>query len=237
MLREHTWHEISWRYNRVWRWVCSVSVLCAISSPAQHLDSTLVGAQRNEEAVRPRSLWVREPGDSVPSAGGRWLLLARRNLLSTQAAARLLLPSVLAQVTNSPEHWGRTTEGLGQRLGRSFVSNASRDLLLSASTAALRQDPRYQRCACSGVGRRLGHALTGVVAFGTGDGRRRFGPGNLVAAAGAGYLDAMLYAENGTISRPHVARRASALLLRSAVTNLTFEFLPELRRAVREVLR
>jgi hypothetical protein len=198
-------------------------------------DSLQRGAVGRGDSTARASLWSRDPDDARLTAGDRLQLLGKRNLTSTQAVARIVLPGIVAQATNTPEEFGRTAEGFGRRIGRNMLSNGSRDVILSVSAAAFFHDPRYQRCACSGFGARIGHALSGIVKFGDGTGGRRFGPANLLASAGAGLVDAHLF-ETGTVTRQDVARRTSTLLLRVVLTNVAFEFRDDVQQFTRRVI-
>jgi hypothetical protein len=216
-------------------WLSGLSLAYAATAAGQEADSSSRGSQRHADST-PQSLWTRRATDSMPDASARAMLLARRNVWSAQAGARILVPSTIAQISNSPELWGRTPDGFARRAGRNLLSNAGRDLLINAGTAAFGQDPRYQRCACRGAGARVGHALSGLVMFGAGGGRRSLGPALLLSSAGAGLIDAHLF-ESGTVTRHDVVQRASMVLARAAVTNVAFEFRDDLRAAVRKVLR
>lgn len=185
----------------------------------------------------PSLSWnTRLSSDPALTSEQRVSVLVHNNFLSTGALFRTLGPALGAHVRDRPVEWERDAEGFGRRLGTQFAIQTSRGLINSGSAALLGRDPRYQRCGCEGGWRRVGHAFSGVVLSADAHGVRRFDPSNLAASFGGGYVGASLYPARYAVSVKGY-QLGTQLTGQVMAQNLFLEFGPEIRRALRKVMR
>jgi hypothetical protein len=67
--------------------------------------------------------------------------------------------ALLAQARGEPYEWGGGLEGYSRRLTSNYARTAIQNVFSTAGNAALRYEPRYDRCRCIGLGPRTEHAL------------------------------------------------------------------------------
>ena len=63
------------------------------------------------------------------------------------------------QAKNTPPEWGQGASGVGKRLGSLQAQNIIQNSLTSLGDAAVRFEPRYDRCRCVGAWPRISHAI------------------------------------------------------------------------------
>lgn len=66
---------------------------------------------------------------------------------------------LLDQAGGEPYQWGGGWEGYGRRVASNYARTAIQNVFSTAGSAALRYEPRYDRCHCAGFGPRTKHAL------------------------------------------------------------------------------
>lgn len=67
--------------------------------------------------------------------------------------------ALLEQANGTPYEWGGGLEGYGRRLASNYGRTAIQNVFSTTGNAALRYEPRYDRCHCVGFGPRTRHAL------------------------------------------------------------------------------
>jgi hypothetical protein len=67
--------------------------------------------------------------------------------------------ALLDQASGTPYQWGGGFDGYERRYASYWGRTAIQNTLSSAGNAALRYEPRYDRCRCAGFGPRTKHAL------------------------------------------------------------------------------
>jgi hypothetical protein len=67
--------------------------------------------------------------------------------------------SLGAQASNSPSEWGDGISGFGRRLASQHGQSIIQNSLSAAGNAALKYEPRYDRCRCEGGWPRVRHAI------------------------------------------------------------------------------
>jgi hypothetical protein len=67
--------------------------------------------------------------------------------------------ALLAQARGEPYSWGGGIPGYGRRFASNYARTAIQNVFSTAGNAALRYEPRYDRCHCFGLGPRTRHAL------------------------------------------------------------------------------
>ena len=65
----------------------------------------------------------------------------------------------IKQAEDSPYEWGGGFEGYGRRLTSNYGQFSIQNVFSTVGNAALRYEPRYDRCHCVGFGPRTKHAL------------------------------------------------------------------------------
>jgi hypothetical protein len=63
------------------------------------------------------------------------------------------------QAKNDPPEWGQGASGFGKRLGSLQAQNIIQNSLTSLGDAAVKFEPRYDRCRCVGAWPRISHAI------------------------------------------------------------------------------
>ena len=67
--------------------------------------------------------------------------------------------ALLSQAQGEPYSWGGGMPGYGRRFASIYTRTAIQNVFSTAGNAALRYEPRYDRCHCVGLGPRTRHAL------------------------------------------------------------------------------
>src|SRR5271169_301091 len=67
--------------------------------------------------------------------------------------------ALMNQANGTPYEWGGGFEGFGRRLASSYARSSMQNVFSTVGNAALRYEPRYDRCRCVGFGPRTKHAL------------------------------------------------------------------------------
>ncbi len=88
----------------------------------------------------------------------RWDLYVRQTYITPGIYVKSALFSIRDQIRNSPEQWGQGIDGYAKRIGSRHVQFIVQNSLSAAGFAALRWEPRYDRCRCEGFWPRTRHA-------------------------------------------------------------------------------
>jgi hypothetical protein len=67
--------------------------------------------------------------------------------------------AALSQAQDEPYEWGGGMQGYGRRVASNYARTAIQNVFSTTGNAALRYEPRYDRCHCIGLGPRTKHAL------------------------------------------------------------------------------
>jgi len=67
--------------------------------------------------------------------------------------------ALIDQARGDPYEWGGGFEGYGRRAASVYGQSAIQNVFSTIGNAALRYEPRYNRCRCDGLGPRTKHAL------------------------------------------------------------------------------
>jgi len=67
--------------------------------------------------------------------------------------------ALLDQASGEPYEWGGGLDGYRRRVASNYARTAIQNVFSTAGNAALRYEPRYDRCHCVGFGSRTKHAL------------------------------------------------------------------------------
>jgi hypothetical protein len=154
----------------------------------------------------------------------------RENYLSTGAFFRSAWPAAINQWSNEPPEWGQGMEGYGKRLASQFAARSLQGSIEHGVAAAIRTDPRYERCQCAGFLPRLGHAVASNFVTRTSSGGRTVNVPFMAGTYGSAMASLAWYPER--YSWKDGFREGSQRLLISGSFNVFREFWPEMKRVL-----
>lgn len=160
----------------------------------------------------------------------RWKLYLKQNYANPGAFFRSAWPATIAHLGDEPPEWEQGISGYGKRLGDQFASRSIAGSVNHGLAAAMKTDPRYERCACEGFFPRFGHAVLQNFVTRRTDGRRTFNAPN-IAGRYAGEFAALSW-QPDRFGWKDGFREGSQRVMIGGSFNLLREFWPEMRRVV-----
>jgi len=93
------------------------------------------------------------------SGAQRGRLFVRQTFTTPGIYIKSTFLSLINQASGKPYEWGGGFEGYGRRLASNYGRISIQNVFSTVGNAALRYEPRYDRCRCVGFGPRTKHAL------------------------------------------------------------------------------
>jgi hypothetical protein len=140
--------------------------------------------------------------------------------------------ALMNQASGTPYEWGGGFEGFGRRLASSYARSSIQNVFSTGGNAALRYEPRYDRCRCVGFGPRTKHALMrNFVTYNQTEKELRPQFALYGAAFGAGMLSSLWQPKHQLWTDG--SRGVEAQVGLGMVSNWIAEFAPEIERRLR----
>jgi hypothetical protein len=140
--------------------------------------------------------------------------------------------ALMNQAGGTPYEWGGGFEGFGRRLASSYARSSIQNVFSTGGNAALRYEPRYDRCRCVGFGPRTKHALMrNFVTYNQTEKELRPQFALYGAAFGAGMLSSLWQPKHQLWTDG--SRGVEAQVGLGMVSNWIAEFAPEIERRLR----
>jgi len=86
-------------------------------------------------------------------------LFVRQTFTTPGIYLKSVFVGLIDQASGSPYQWGGGFEGYGRRVASVYGRSAIQNVFSAAGNAALKYEPRYDRCQCTGFGARTKHAV------------------------------------------------------------------------------
>jgi hypothetical protein len=139
------------------------------------------------------------------------------------------------QVNNTNPEWGDGASGFAKRLGTLYAQNVIQNSLTSLGNAAVKFEPRYDRCRCVGAWPRIRHAtIRNFITYGGSDDKAlRPQIPSYAAAFGAGVTVASWEPNTSSVLIKGYQSAATQAWV-GVVSNLLAEFAPDVKRMLRK---
>ncbi len=201
-----------------------------------HLPSQEQGRQRSEDQLNVNFLYGAYLPKEAPlvslTGHQRAHLFVLQTFTTPGIYVRTTFLALMNQASGTPYEWGGGFGGFGRRVASTYARSSMQNVFSTVGNAALRYEPRYDRCRCVGFVPRTKHALMrDFVTYNQTEQELRPQFALYGAAFGAGMLSS-LWQPKGQLWKDGF-RGVEAQIGLGMVSNWIAEFAPEIERRLR----